>query len=217
MIHEFTAQQLLDLKIDAQRPLVICDVDDVVVHFLRGFDAMLARLDHVLEANSFALNGNVVHVKTRAEMHHDAVAKLVDDYFIEQTEHMEAIDGAVASLNELAEQASVVMLTNLPHHAREKRIRNLQNHGLHFPVITNSGPKGPAIKNLESRTSGPVIFVDDSPNFVQSSYEHAPQVKIVHFLHDERFARLHTPFDFVSHTTGTWDDAKHHIEGLIAG
>jgi hypothetical protein len=217
MIHEFTAQQLAELTVDAQRPLVICDVDDVVVHFLRGFDAMLARTNYVLEANSFALNGNVLHRETRSEMPHEDVSKLVDDFFFEQTEHMEAIDGAVASLNALSEHASIVMLTNLPHHAREKRIRNLQNHGLHFPVITNSGPKGPAIKNLENRTRGPVVFVDDSPNFVQSSYDHAPQVKIVHFLHDERFAKLHTPFDFVSHTTGNWHDAKQHIEGLITG
>jgi hypothetical protein len=194
MIHEFTTQQLADLTVDAQRPLVICDVDDVVVHFLRGFDAMLARTNHVLEANSFALNGNVLHRETRSEMPHEDVSKLVDDFFFEQTEHMEAIDGAVASLNALSKHASIVI-----------------------PVITNSGPKGPAIKNLEGRTRGPVVFVDDSPNFVQSSYEHAPQVKIVHFLHDERFAKLHTPFDFVSHTTGNWHDAKQHIEGLITG
>jgi hypothetical protein len=217
MIHEFTSQQLADLKIDARRPLIICDVDDVVVHFLRGFDALLANMDHVLEASSFALNGNVRHRETRQEMPHDDVAKLVDDFFAAQTEHMEAIDGAVSSLNALSHAASVVMLTNLPHHARDKRIRNLLNHGLNFPVITNSGPKGPAIKNLENRTTGPVVFVDDSPSFVQSSYDHAPNVKIVHFLHDERFAKLHTPFDFVSHTTGTWVDAKRHIEGLITG
>jgi hypothetical protein len=217
MIHEFTSQQLADLKIDAHRPLIICDVDDVVVHFLRGFDAILASMDHVLEANSFALNGNVRHRQTRQEMPQAEVSQLVDDFFFQQTEHMEAIDGAVASLNALSIAASVVMLTNLPHHARDKRIRNLQNHGLHFPVITNSGPKGPAIKNLENRTSGPVVFVDDSPSFVQSSYEHAPDVKIIHFLHDERFAKLHPPLDFVSHTTGTWVEAKRHIEGLISG
>jgi FMN phosphatase YigB (HAD superfamily) len=217
MIHEFTRQQLDSLRVDAARPLIICDVDDVVVHFLRGFDAMLADMDHVLEANSFALNGNVVHRKTRQEMPGETVSKLVDDFFVARTEFLEAIDGAVDSLNALSDHATVVMLTNLPHHAKDKRIRNLQNHGLHFPVITNSGPKGPAIKDLESRTSGPVVFVDDSPNFVRSSFEFAPEVKIVHFLHDERFAKLHPPLDFVSHTTGDWPDAKRHIEALITG
>ncbi len=216
MIDPFTQSQLADLKVDATRPLVICDVDDVVVHFLKGFDAMLARIDHVLEANSFALNGNVVHLHTRQELPQESVAKLVDDYFIEHTEHMEAIDGAVASLIDLSSDATVVMLTNLPHHARDKRIRNLIKHGLPFPVITNSGPKGPAIKHLSGLTSGQKVFVDDSPNFVKSSFEFAPEVKIVHFLHDERFVKLHQPFDFVSHTTGDWGDAKQHIQSLIA-
>ncbi len=215
MIHEFTRQQLDALQVDAKRPLIICDVDDVVVHFLRCFDAMLAERDHVLEANSFALNGNVVHRETRVEMPADAVSKLVDDLFIERTEFLEAIDGAVDALNMLSDRASVVMLTNLPHHARDQRIRNLQNHGLHFPVITNSGPKGPAIKDLENRTSGPVVFVDDSPNFVKSSFEHAPDVKIVHFLHDPRFANLHPPLEFVSRTTGDWVDAQRHIASLL--
>jgi hypothetical protein len=216
MISEFTQQQLAELRIDQSRPLIICDVDDVVVHFLRGFDAMLEEIDHVLEASSFTLNGNVLHRHTRAEMPQDAVSKLVDDFFVAKTEFMEAIDDAVPSLLGLSQGATVVMLTNLPHHARDKRIRNLETLGLPFPVITNSGPKGPAIAHLAGRTTGPVVFVDDSPGFVRSSFEFAPDVKIVHFLHDQRFARLHTPFDFVSLTTDNWDDARLHIARLIA-
>jgi hypothetical protein len=183
---------------------------------LRDFDAMLADIDHVLEANSFALNGNVLHRQTRVEMPQAEVSKLVDDFFVERTEYLKAIDGAVESLLHLSTSASVVMLTNLPHHARDKRIRNLKNHGLPFPVVTNSGPKGPAIKNLADRTTGPVVFVDDSPSFVKSSFEFAPEVKIVHFLHDQRFASLHEPFDFVSQTTGDWPSARAHISNLIA-
>jgi hypothetical protein len=215
MISEFTQQQLAALQVDPKRPLIICDVDDVVVHFLRGFDAYLATHDHVLEPSSFAFQGNVLHVHSRIEMPEETIIKLIDDFFVEMTEHLEAIDGAVDSLLSLSEDASVVMLTNLPHHARDKRIRNLQKLGLTFPVITNSGPKGPAIKDLSNRTTGPKVFVDDSPNFVRSSFDHAPEVKIVHFLHDERFAKLHDPFDFVSHTTGEWGAVKRHIEQLI--
>ena len=215
MISDFTQAQLRDLKVDAKRPLIICDVDDVVVHFLRGFDAYLATHNHVLEPSDFSFQGNVLHVHSRIEMPEEQVMQLIDDFFVEMTEHLEPIDGAIDSLLSLSERASVVMLTNLPHHARDKRIRNLQKHGLPFPVITNSGPKGPAIKNLSNRTTGPKVFVDDSPNFVRSSFEHAPEVKIVHFLHDERFAKLHDPFDFVSHTTGEWGEVKRYIEQLI--
>jgi hypothetical protein len=215
MISEPTQHQLAALEIDARRPLVICDVDDVVVHFLRGFDAVLADRDHVLEATSFSLNGNVYHRNTRAEMPAYQVSALVDEYFDTKTATMDVIDGAVEGLLQLSEHASVVMLTNLPHRVRDQRIQNLQGHGLPFPVITNSGPKGPAIKELASRTTGPSVFIDDSPNFVTSAHEWAPEVKIVHFLHDQRFAQLHKPFDFVSLTTGTWPEVQKHVLSLI--
>jgi hypothetical protein len=215
MIADFTRQQLSELSVPANRPLIICDVDDVVVHFLKGFDTYLSSHDHVLELKSFALGGNVFHRHTRAEMSSTRVSELVDDYFRDFTEHMETIDQSIESLVQLGEDASVVMLTNLPHHARDKRIRNLQKHGLPFPVITNQGPKGPAIRELASRTTAPSVFVDDSPNFIQSSYEVAPEVKIIHFLHDERLATIHTPFDFVAHTSRSWAETKPQIEALI--
>ena len=108
------------------------------------------------------------------------------------------------------------MLTNLPHFAKSDRTENLADLGITYPVITNSGPKGPAIKNLAARTNGPVVFVDDSPGFIQSANEHAPHVKLVHFLQDERFAK-HTPhFDFVSLRTHSWDFVKPHILDLTA-
>lgn len=216
MISDFTRQQLKVLEIPADRPLVICDVDDVVVHFLRLFDAKLAELDHVLEANSFALNGNVVHRETGKEMEHEAVAQLVDDLFATQTEYMEQIDGAVESLQDFSKSATVVMLTNLPHHARDQRIRNLKGHGLSFPVITNSGPKGPAIRHLADQTSAATVFIDDSPSFIQSAYNSAPDVHLVHFLHDERFLKLHRPFDYVSLTTHHWDHIQPHVTALIS-
>jgi hypothetical protein len=215
MISDFTRAQLASLDISVNKPLIICDVDDVVVHFLRGFDTYLAARDHYFDAKSFALHGNILHRKTQTEMPPDMITQVIDDYFNDQTEHMDVIDDAVASLVGLSERATVVMLTNLPHHARDKRIRNLQGHGLTFPVITNSGPKGPAIKHLASQTSAPTVFVDDSPGFVQSSYDHAPEVKIIHFLHDPRISRLHTPFDFVSLTADSWATARPHIESLI--
>jgi FMN phosphatase YigB (HAD superfamily) len=215
MISDFTREQLSALEVPASKPLIICDVDDVVVHFLRGFDTYLAARNHYFNAKSFALHGNVLHSKTHAEMPPDDISQLIDDYFNDMTEHMDAIDGAVTSLTSLSHRATVVMLTNLPHHARDKRIKNLRGHGLPFPVITNSGPKGPAIRHLAGLTTAPVVFIDDSPGFVQSSYDHAPDVKIIHFLHDPRIARLHKPFDFVSLTAESWERVKPHIENLI--
>lgn len=217
MIHEFTIRQLADLSVANHRPLVICDVDEVVVHFTRAFEDYLAKREMWLDTSSFALNGNIRHRKLDTSVTAEAIAELIGDFFHQHTAELDAIDGAIAALHDLANQSSVVMLTNLPHHARDKRIDNLRKHGLDFPVVTNSGPKGPAIRHLADQTREAVVFVDDSPGFISSARQHAPEVHLIHFLHDERFARHLEHFDFVSLRTASWDEALPHIKSLIGG
>lgn len=215
MISEFTIEQLAKLSLAQHRPLLICDVDEVVVHFTRAFESYLAARDLWLDTSSFALNGNIRKKANDEPVAAGLVADMVDDFFAQHTAELDAIDGAITALHDLARDASVVMLTNLPHHARDKRIDNLQRHGLDFPVITNSGPKGPAIRHLADQTRETVVFVDDSPGFISSARQHAPEVHLIHFLHDDRFARHIEPFDFVSLRTGSWDEALPHIKNLI--
>jgi FMN phosphatase YigB (HAD superfamily) len=215
MIHEFTLQQLGELRLSNAEPLVICDVDEVVVHFTSALESYLAEKSMWLDASSVALNGNIRRNHDNDVVPAEAIAELIDDFFHRHTEELSAIDGAIHALQELSAHASIVMLTNLPHHARDKRIENLRKHGLEFPVVTNSGPKGPAIHHLASQTRKPVVFVDDSPGFIQSAYKHAPHVHLVHFLHDDRFARHIEPFDFVSLRTAHWAEALPHIKELL--
>lgn len=214
MISETTLMQLAGLSLTG-RPLLICDVDEVVVHFTRDFEDFLAERALWLDTSSFALNGNIRHRDGNRPVENTRVAELIDTFFVERTLHMQPIDGAIDSLMEIGTAADVVLLTNLPHSAGEDRRRNLAMHGLPFPVVTNSGPKGPAIRQLAERARAPTVFVDDSPAFIASAYEHAPEVHLVHFLHDERFARHIEPFDYLSLRTGHWDEARPHIADLM--
>lgn len=215
MIQDFTREQLERLPALGARPLIICDVDEVVVHFTRAFESYLAARGLYLDTGSFALSGNIRAIGSNAPATQDRVVSLIDEFFAECTEDLPAIEGAAEALLSLGGAADIVMLTNLPHHAREKRVANLRKHGLDFPCITNNGPKGPAISRLAGGLKLPVVFIDDSPNFIASSHQHAPQVHLVHFLHDQRFARHHEPFPYVSLTTGTWCEALPHIRKLI--
>jgi FMN phosphatase YigB (HAD superfamily) len=215
VISDLTRQQLASLRIGG-RPLVICDVDEVVVHFTRDFELFLGERGLWLDTSSFALNGNIREIAGSQPVAKDKEVLLVEDYFAARTLHQQAIDGAVEALLDLSERADVVMLTNLPHTAGPDRRRNLEAHGLSFPVITNSGTKGPAVQVLAAQTEAPVVFIDDSPNFLISAREHAPQVHLVHFLHDERFARHIPPLDFVSLRTHTWDEARPHVADILA-
>ena len=217
MISEQTLGQLEGLTF-TRRPLVICDVDEVIVHFTRDFEHYIAAEDLWLDAASFALSGNIKSRITNEPAPDHRVADLVNRFFDERTRHMQPIDGAVDSLLSFARTADVVLLTNLPHSAGDHRRANLAGHGLDFPVVTNSGPKGPAIREIVTRAGKPdCVFIDDSPGFIASAYEHAPDIHLVHFLHDERFARHIAPLDFVSLRTGSWDEARPHVLELIGG
>jgi len=216
MIPEITKRQLEALAL-SPRPLVISDVDEVVVHFTRDLEIYLGTRGLWLDTSSFAISGNIRGIADNVPFPTEDVPQLIEDFFADRALHMEAIDGAVDALLDIAKVADVVMLTNLPHAAGENRRRNLKSLGLPFPVITNSGPKGPAIRALADATGHPTVFIDDSPSFIVSAYEHAPKVHLVHFMHDERFARHIEPFDYVSLTTGSWEEARLHVIDLLAG
>jgi hypothetical protein len=188
LISDITKTQLETLSFTG-RPLVICDVDEVVVHFTRDFEIYLNRHNLWLDTSSFALNGNIKDRTTGRPAADSTVAQLISDFFDERTRHLEPIDGAIEALLHIGETADVVLLTNLPHTSGDHRRENLRDHGITFPVVTNSGPKGPAISDLVRRARKPAVFIDDSPAFISSAYDHAPDVHLIHFLHDERFAR----------------------------
>ena len=214
MISEITQGQLETLRFTG-RPLVICDVDEVIVHFTRDFEDYIGLHGLWLDTSSFALNGNIRYRETNAPAPEPVVAEMIGTFFETRTRHMQEIDGAVSSLLDIGARADVVLLTNLPHTAGDHRRENLKSHGLPYPVVTNSGPKGPAIRNLWQRGGRPVVFIDDSPSYIASAHEFAPEVKLVHFLHDHRFARNIEPLDFVSLRTASWDEARAYVMELI--
>jgi len=216
LISEITQGQLSNLRFTG-RPLVICDVDEVIVHFTRDFEDYIGLHGLWLDTSSFALNGNIRHRETNIPTPEAQVAELIGTFFEQRTRHMQEIDGAVESLLAFGAKADVVLLTNLPHTAGDHRRENLKSHGLPYPVVTNSGPKGPAIRNITDRGGKPVVFIDDSPSYIASAHEYAPEVQLVHFLHDDRFARHIEPLEYVTLRTASWAEIRAFVMKLIGG
>jgi hypothetical protein len=215
MISEPTQRQLAELKVSATKPLLISDVDEVIVHFIKEFEEFIGKSDLSLKPGNPADPYHIFEHKTGLRLSTVQAFELVNDFFIKHTRHMKAISGAIEGLNALGNHATVVMLTNLPHFAGDDRRANLSMLGLNFPVITNSGPKGPAIRDLASRTSAPVVFIDDSQHFIQSAFDHAPDVHLIHFLHDNRFSTFVPNLDFVSLRSDNWNGIKSHVAKLL--
>lgn len=198
------------------RPLLICDVDEVVVHFLKGLEAYLDQQGLWLDPASFALNGNIRYRDGNAPLPGHELGRLLMDFFAARTRHLEAIDGAAAALAAISEHADIVMLTNLPDEFRADRIANLAAHGIAFPVVTNEGPKGPAVSAIAAGRRAPVVFIDDNHGYLASARDHSPEVHLVHFLQDHRFGRHVEHFDYMSLRTDNWQEAEAHVMGLIA-
>lgn len=211
-----TPQASADRPGRSLRPLLICDVDEVVVHFLKGLEAYLDQQGLWLDPASFALNGNIRYRDGNAPLPGHELGRLLMDFFAARTRHLEAIDGAAAALAAISQHADIVMLTNLPDEFRADRIANLAAHGIAFPVVTNEGPKGPAVSAIAAGRRAPVVFIDDNHGYLASARDHSPEVHLVHFLQDHRFGRHVEHFDYMSLRTDNWQEAEAHVMGLIA-
>lgn len=206
------ADQLARLRIAGDRPLIICDVDEVVVHYIRGLEAHLETAGYWLDAASFALNGNIRRIDTNEPASTDEVRALLFGFFDANVASMDIVEGAVEALNALADHAEIVLLTNLPPRYLGARTEHLASHGLAFPVVANVGPKGPTVATMLSNHGNTVVFLDDIPGNIRSVAEHSPHVGLIHFIQDARFARFAGRPDGILHQTDNWPDARGFIE-----
>lgn len=208
-------RQIDALERQGDRPLIICDVDEVVVHFVQSLETHLEENGCWLDKSSFALNGNIRQKSDNKAVPTHLVGELLYGCFDARTHIMDMIDGAAEALRTLESVAEIIMLTNLPERYLEQRVENLNGHGIFYPVIANSGHKGPAVQALIDGSEHPVIFIDDSPNNITSVLEWCPETHLVHFIQDQHFARHVTSIDEVALRTDNWVETHRFIDGLM--
>jgi len=174
------------------QPLIIVDADEVLLRFVDGFDRFLRRRDLFLDLTSYRLHGNVRRLDDQTAILDVEVTALLDE-FRADLDWLEPVEAAWDVLNGLIARARIVVLTNITPNQAVARKRNLAALGLDFPLVANSGPKGPAVKALAGRTSAPTFFIDDIPQHLVSSAEAAPDVIRIHLIGDERLKPLLAP------------------------
>ncbi len=177
---------LPELGLAPDRPLVIVDVDEVVALFMQGFARFVARRGYEMRIERFALFQNIFRPGESASIDLATGRSLFDDFFRTEGEDMEPAPGAAEALAALSETAQVVILTNAPEHGRTGRARWLARHGMDYPLVINSGPKGPAVAALQRLTERPAAFVDDLLPTLDSAAIHAPAVRRFQIVADER-------------------------------
>ena len=184
-----TERQIAELSHDP-RPLLVLDVDDVVLHFVRPFPRFLEARGFELKLGTFKLLGNLSERATGRLLEREEIAVLVDEFFRAQADWQTITDGAADVLADFAPRAEIVMLTAMPHRYRATRRAHMDALGLPFPLLTTEMAKGPAIKRLRGETPRPVAFVDDQPTNLESAREFVPDVHLFHLMAETKLREL---------------------------
>jgi hypothetical protein len=192
------------LKLDPERPVVICDVDDVVVEYSKAFESYITERGYEIDAERFAVTGNIRSRDTGALVERAGIKRLRRGFFHDRLSQLVAIPFATEWLTKLSLLASVVMLSNIPEEFAEQRKEHLHAQGIPFPMVTNSGAKGPAAAAIAGQR--PAVFIDNQASLIVSVHEHVPHAHLVHFVHDGNAHWLQSPLPFVALATARWDE-----------
>ncbi len=204
------------------RPLVVTDCDEVLLHMVRHFRDWLGEehgVDFLLEGNPF-----VQSMKRRdsdVEMSEDEVWELLGLFFDTEMGRQTPIEGSIAAIAELQREADVVVLTNLVDKRNEARVRQLRDFGIEAKVFTNQGPKGGALSRIvEEFAPSRAVFIDDIAQHHASAGEVVPHVHRLHFCGEPAIAP-HVP---CAHKAGhaharidSWDEALPYLLETLHG
>ncbi|WP_112828907.1 hypothetical protein [Rhizobium cremeum] len=162
------------------RPLVVCDVDDVVLEFVTPFQTFLESRGHRLIPRSFRLHGNIVSAADDTVLENDVVTALIEAFFADQEAWQTPFAEAVGALGRISRQADLVFLTAMPPKHAAARRRLLDRFDLRYPMIAADEAKGPLVERLHKRRTLPLAFIDDMVSNLHSVGEHVPECLLVH-------------------------------------
>ncbi len=208
--------QLATLTLTPGRPLLVVDADEVLFYFMRGFERHLMRQDLYFDWKSYALYGNIRRRSDDVPVPAEELHPLLDGFFATDTANLEPVDGAAAALARLNHIADIVVLSNLPFHAKAAREAALLRHGMAYPLIANSGSKGPAMAALLGHAPRRAAFLDDIPHNHTAVAQAAPLVHRVHFIADTRLAALLPPAEHSQHRAASWAEIEPHVAAYLA-
>ncbi|MGB3900941.1 MAG: hypothetical protein WA973_20550 [Mesorhizobium sp.] len=201
-----TARQIEELAHD-DRPLLVLDVDDVVLEFIRPFPNFLEKRGLQLTLKSFHLTGNVAETATGRLVEQAEVTALLDEFFDAQAEWQSVTIGAADALAEIGRHAEIVLLTAMFHRHRAARRAHLDALGLAYPLLTTEMAKGPAVAKLRGATRRPVAFVDDQPANLLSARESVADAHLFHLMADNSLRDFLPPIPDDITVVEDWDDA----------
>ncbi len=216
MVEDFILQQISDITIDPCRPMLVCDADEVLVHFALPLKNYFADHGYHLSFESYDIFNNVKHQQTQNPLEKKLALQFIDRFFQENVETCPPVNHAADSLNHIAEHAQVIIYSNLPLHAKDRRQASLKSHGMDFPLISGRGLKGPTMNHLTAKLTAPCVFVDDLPHNIDSVKQHASHVDCVHMVAEPQLQSIVPTPKHRHQRIDCWKEAKEPIMTLLS-
>jgi hypothetical protein len=197
--------QLRALPIVPGRPLLAVDADEVLVYLAEHLARYLPTIGFRMRLTQYQLEGSIFPADSGIPVPFDDCLRLIDRFFDDETLNQQALPGAVEALARLSERVQVVVLTNVPRHARDLRRRNLAALGMDYPMVENAGGKGRALFWMAAHADAPVAFIDDSLKQHESAARRAPEVTRVHFVGASHLRRILPKSPAAHHRVEGWE------------
>lgn len=194
-LHDDVLPQIEALSLVRGRPLIVSDCDEVLMQFLVGLELYLETRGLWLDLKSYALTGNIKRRDTNLAIDPTEMPDLMKGFFASSTHSLLAVPGAAEALKALSKRAQIVVLTNVPFSEKGTRAKSLAAQGMDYPVVANKGLKGGAVRKLADMVEAPVFFLDDIPHNIASVARAHDTCHLLHFIADQRLAKLMGPAD----------------------
>ena len=199
----------------SDRPLLICDVDEVIIEFLTPFGKFLNAQDKELRPNSFALDGNIFKSGTDIAYEKHIVRQLVDDFFADQHNWQTPVDHVHQALSNLSNEMDIFLLTAMPPEHFDIRKIMLKQHDLHYPLFATEDAKGPIINQLHDQRDHPIFFIDDMIFNLRSAREHVKNIELITIMANQEFKAIAPEIDAGIFNANSWLDVEKHIKSHL--
>jgi hypothetical protein len=197
--------------------LLVLDVDEVVLHFVEPFCALLEENGARMHFDSFALTGNVRLAATGAAVSGQAVGGLTRRLYEEQEARQRPVEGVGPALERLARIADIVFLTAMTPSFHAHRRRLLDAAGLTYPMIATERSKGGVIADLAERWHGPIAFVDDLPPNLAGVRRSLARARLLHLMAHDGLRPHLPPLPEGAQQARNWAEAEPLLEAMLRG
>lgn len=198
------------------RPLIVCDVDDVVLHFFAPFLSFIEAEGHEFLPRSFRLTGNIVSKASGIALEENEVHRLIEAFFQAQEQWQTPLDRVIDTLADFSRDADIAFLTAMPPQFSAQRRRLLDRLGLTYPLLASLQPKGPILRALHGARSLPVAFVDDMAHNLHSVRDHVESCLLINLKPDSVVHRMAPAASADIAQTSDWGHAASLIQAHIA-